>query len=351
MELTLASFLERNRIEQTDWDRSECDWESLKLIADDHNANRQNLEQAVEMHAGIIQQIGAVHSVRWRIKDSEHVLEKIVRKKLEGEEKYKSIDVDNYKSIITDLIGLRALHLFKEDCFSIHESLIATFEMPETPKAYIRSGDADGISKRYKSCGMEIATHPAGYRSIHYIISSKPLKEVIKAEIQVRTLFEEGWSEIDHRIRYPNYSDNELIMYFLQIFNRLAGSADEMGSFVSELERSLSENEKRLASHNEERQSSFNRIDELVKQLQAATNQVAAVGEERDSVRNTLERLQDEMAILKQETASPEGIDGAITYHKFLTSIGIQIPHPLTVTRQKRSIKNNLPINTTPPKE
>jgi hypothetical protein len=51
----------------------------------------------------------------------------------------------------------------------------------------------------------------------------------------VRTIFEEGWSEIDHNIRYPNFSDNPLTNNLLMILNRLAGSADEMSSFVQEL--------------------------------------------------------------------------------------------------------------------
>ena len=59
------------------------------------------------------------------------------------------------------------------------------------------------------------------------------------AEIQVRTIFEEGWSEIDHKIRYPYDADNPVLGQFLVVFNRLAGSADEMGSFVKLLKRKL----------------------------------------------------------------------------------------------------------------
>jgi hypothetical protein len=60
-------------------------------------------------------------------------------------------------------------------------------------------------------------------------------------ELQVRTIFEEAWSEIDHRVRYPRVSDEELLEQFLAIFSRLAGSADEMGTFIKQLSLHLTE--------------------------------------------------------------------------------------------------------------
>ena len=63
------------------------------------------------------------------------------------------------------------------------------------------------------------------------------------SEVQVRTIFEEGWSEIDHNIRYPNHSDDKIISQFLVVFNRLAGSADEMGSYIQFLKSALEERE------------------------------------------------------------------------------------------------------------
>ena len=50
-------------------------------------------------------------------------------------------------------------------------------------------------------------------------------------EIQGRTLFEEGWSEIDHDIVYPYYKDDEMLKDFSTLLNRLSGMADEMSSY------------------------------------------------------------------------------------------------------------------------
>lgn len=48
-------------------------------------------------------------------------------------------------------------------------------------------------------------------------------------EVQVRTLFEEGWGEIDHHILYPYKKQNPMLTEFSELLNRLTGMGDEMG--------------------------------------------------------------------------------------------------------------------------
>ena len=45
------------------------------------------------------------------------------------------------KKIITDLIGVRVLHLFKDDWKNIHEDIINLWEMKETPQINVPRGD------------------------------------------------------------------------------------------------------------------------------------------------------------------------------------------------------------------
>ncbi|MBP2655628.1 MAG: RelA/SpoT domain protein [Firmicutes bacterium] len=59
------------------------------------------------------------------------------------------------------------------------------------------------------------------------------------AELHVRTIFEEAWSEINHHIRYHYQVDNHILGNYLEIFNRLVDSADEMGSFIKLLDGEL----------------------------------------------------------------------------------------------------------------
>lgn len=133
---------------------------------------------------------------------------------------------------------IRILHLFKKDWQSIHHFINTMWRQVEQPIIYLRTGD-ESESDLYSNKGCRIKLHDAGYRSAHYVIKTRPIKDEIFTEIQVRTIFEEGWSEIDHQVRYPDISDDHLINHFLMIFNRLAGSADEMGAFIFELKETL----------------------------------------------------------------------------------------------------------------
>lgn len=135
--------------------------------------------------------------------------------------------------------------------------------------AYYREGDEENILEAYRENNCETKKHPAGYRSIHYIISTQPTLRKIHSEIQVRTIFEEGWSEIDHKVRYPDFSDNELISYFLTIFNRMAGNADEMGSFVRNLTNEVSINTLLIKEHRNKQDEYLARIEELAYALSA----------------------------------------------------------------------------------
>lgn len=166
-------------------------------------------------------------------------------------DKYKNLDKSNYEKFITDLIGIRCLVLFKADWKSFHYYILSKFEnnveyyikdsildfdddenhcyIAEEPKVHIRNGDARELYD-------EVLPHDSVidgkvYRSVHYIIKYKG----IYLEIQVRTLFEEGWGEIDHAVVYPYYQNDEILKEYTELLNRLSGLADEMGGFFNRL--------------------------------------------------------------------------------------------------------------------
>ena len=252
-DLSLEDFLLRNRISTETWGKANIEWSLLQEIAADHEDQSERLGESAKLFASTIQKFGKVHSVRWRVKDPEHLLEKIVRKRVGKNEKYEDISPENYYERVTDLVGIRALHLFKEDCLEIDLAIKDSWEIIETPVVYVRDGDSDELIKMFKEKNFEVKVHPAGYRSVHYVFESSPNKRKLITEIQVRTIFEEGWSEIDHKVRYPNFSDNEQVLYFLAIFNRLAGSADEMGGFVLGLVATIHRLEKSAANATKEK--------------------------------------------------------------------------------------------------
>ena len=239
LQCNLDVFLKENRINPEDWQSSNISWDDLLLIGQDHEQQQAALEASAISNASFIQRFNGVHSVRWRVKDSSHLMAKIIRKRVAKEPKYMDISAINYIEVVDDLIGLRALHLFKEDCFEIDREVRAIFPLKENPIAYIREGDNPELIARYEEAGMGVKKHKDNYRSIHYILATKPTLRVVNIELQVRTIFEEGWSEIDHKVRYPNFPNNQHLRGILNILNGMTGQADDTGGLIHKLSKEL----------------------------------------------------------------------------------------------------------------
>jgi ppGpp synthetase/RelA/SpoT-type nucleotidyltranferase len=206
------------------------DWGELKKIGKDYEKIRPNLDAAGRFV--IDQMIGspAIHSLNYRLKDPDHLIEKIIRKRVQNPDRI--ISLENYRDEITDLVGIRALHLFKEDWQGIHKYICENWNLAEQPVAYVRNGDSKRITDYYRRSECLVQEHKHGYRSVHYLLRIQPGNEAFFLEVQVRTLFEEAWGEIDHRVRYPYEQNNELLVRLSSILNRLAGDADELGSYM-----------------------------------------------------------------------------------------------------------------------
>lgn len=214
--------------------------------------------------------LGKAHSIRARIKDPEHLIGKVIRNVNERPEKYKDISVDNYSKIVTDLIGVRIIILDKHDWRVVHNALLKLFT--NDPARYARKGNdiVDNFEKyklpedqkddntqtvqeirrawsyhaeqpvvyitteddrdEYVDDNLRVDNAKKHYRSIHYIIRY----DEVYFEIQVRTLFEEGWLEFDHRIKYPSDRNNSKKEQYIQILSSLAGAADSLIAFYRE---------------------------------------------------------------------------------------------------------------------
>ncbi|MCK6437210.1 RelA/SpoT domain-containing protein [Rivihabitans pingtungensis] len=317
-------FLSNNRVDSETWGLANIDWSVLSEIASDYNAQLDSLRDTAELFSRIIQRFSAVHSVRWRVKETSHLLEKIVRKRAANNEKYKDINKDNYFAIVSDLVGIRVLHLFKNEYLSIDADLKKNWEPIETPIAYVREGDSSSLMEKLKELGFDVKLHSDGYRSVHYICSSQHLRRKILVEIQVRTIFEEAWSEIDHQVRYPNFSDSPLVSYFLTIFNRLAGSADEMGTFVKDLTSELDGMNAKLIDANREKEEAFMAMDRMISDLEQGKQQDA-------ETRKKIGELQDEIRKLKGISSVGNRKDAALAA---MTIASMQPREPTSISRE-----------------
>ena len=235
--IELDSFLENHNLSRSEFNSTGLKPAELDAIAQDFGAQRQQLTHVANLAANTLQQVPKVHSVKVRLKSPDGLVAKIIRKKIS--EPTREIRLDNYESEITDLIGARALHLFKDEWEPVSKFIRSHWDQHEDPVAYYRNGDPVEVVQAFSSASMKTEEHKAGYRSVHHIVSCSPSKKIHLIEIQVRTIFEEAWSEIDHIVRYPRKTDDKELDSFLMLFNSFAGNADSMGTFLIKLRQRL----------------------------------------------------------------------------------------------------------------
>lgn len=168
-----------------------------------------------------------VHSVRSRLKDPEHLREKVRRKWGDG-----PIDPENLLSRVTDLAGVRVLHLHTSQFPAIHNLIMRRVEdqdwiLHEPPKAYSWDPDAQAV---FRGCGVDVISKES-YTSVHYIVrphAGSPLT----CEIQVRTLFEEIWGEVDHVINYPHPTQSAACREQLKVLAKLAAAGTRLADSI-----------------------------------------------------------------------------------------------------------------------
>jgi ppGpp synthetase/RelA/SpoT-type nucleotidyltranferase len=215
---------------------------NIKEIYEDYMQYESSYENQAQFIANILRSQEMVHSVKSRIKDPDRLIEKVIRKTESRKDKYGDdfeFTVDNYKDEINDLIGIRVIHIFKDQWQEIHEFILKTWKVIEIT-ANVRAGDD---IKVFEDPSIEVRSKASGYRSVHYLVEFFPTSQRVIAEIQVRTIFEEGYGEIDHRLRYSHQEIPEILQSNLLLFNRIVGSADEMASLINNLSREWGDKE------------------------------------------------------------------------------------------------------------
>lgn len=251
-------FFKLYKVNPNDFIATGLKWDDLMKIEVDYEEYKKSLIPTVNFVVESLKNIESIKYIKSRLKDNYGLIEKIIRKRIERPDD--DITLKNYKQKITDLAGVKAIHLFKDEWLNVHEYIINNWDLFEQPIVYVRQGEEKEEDnpniKMYNEKKLRIQEHPKAYRSIHYIIKCQPLKISHCVEIQVRTIFEDGWSEIDHLIRYPNNVKDPILSIYLILFNRLAGHADEMGTFLKQLDNYLNENKNKL-----------NKFDEVIKKL------------------------------------------------------------------------------------
>lgn len=171
-----------------------------------------------------------IHSIKSRFKDPDHLEKKLYRKLETG----KIINTDNLFDEITDFIGVRVLHLYQEQFIEINKAIQEKISngdwlLVENPKAM--TWDPESV-KFYNQLNIETELRDTFYTSIHYLVKPNNPNAVVCCEIQIRTLFEEIWGEIDHTINYPDATESIACKEQLRVLSKLVSTGTRLADSI-----------------------------------------------------------------------------------------------------------------------
>ncbi|MFA6922517.1 MAG: RelA/SpoT domain-containing protein [Gallionella sp.] len=169
-----------------------------------------------------------VHSVKSRLKDTDHLRDKIIRKWKDG-----PITPETLFSRITDFAGVRVIHLYSQQFRDIHSAIVehvaqGYWYLNEPPVAYSWDPEATAF---FTKLGLNAQTRDSYYTSIHYVVKPQRATD-LACEIQVRTLFEEAWGEIDHALNYPHPTDVLACNEQIRVLAKLASTGTRLADSI-----------------------------------------------------------------------------------------------------------------------
>ncbi|MEQ1538415.1 MAG: hypothetical protein ABL928_05775 [Sphingorhabdus sp.] len=132
--------------------------------------------------------------IQSRVKDREECISKFVLK-------YQSYLEDakipyEIKDHITDLIGIRVICLYEDEVKIIGDILREHFKILEMTDKSAEIEDTDG-EFGYKGLHLDLKINSVRISLPEYAQISE-----FRAEIQIRTIVQDGWSTLDHKIKY-----------------------------------------------------------------------------------------------------------------------------------------------------
>lgn len=344
----------------------------------DYILNQEILKQQAQYFGNILHLGEEINSVKWRVKDPIHLLTKIVRKrkaaiKEQKDSPYLGINVNNYKNIIDDLVGIRAIYLFKENWERVNKFILQNFSVCGNENITIYHAPDDDLSfypnDDVSSYNYKRVKRDSRYRSTHYIIKGIT-PHSYNFELQTRTILDEAWGEIDHHVRYPKFEDHPELKRKMSVLNGAISGCEELTSnfysYFNNLDSNISDGDRALdfvnrltiqAEQEKTVQNISNQID-VIEETAKMTDEVwdNIISEAAQSREN--ERILKNKGILdtndKVLTSKNNVLDGLIKYygrmlipeesHEALSSF-FNNPKPdkgkqITQTLDKRKVKN-----------
>lgn len=173
-----------------------------------------------------------IHFTSHRIKTEDSLRAKLERRALAAEDGSTAggiIDKSNLFEVITDLAGLRIIHLHTEQLFRMHPLILKLLEREKytlvgQPTAYCWDVEYEEL---FEQVGIETEQRQSMYTTVHYDILAKQ-ETGIRCEIQVRSLMDEVWAEVSHQVNYPRAAPSVTCQDLLKVLARLTSGCGRL---------------------------------------------------------------------------------------------------------------------------
>lgn len=173
-------------------------YETNRNLLEDAKDSFITLTNALTRHSGNI----PIAKIEGRIKDKEECIRKFNRKyrtQLESSSTPYSI-----KESITDLIGLRVVCLYEDDIHKIKKCFEEHFKVIDITDKISQIEETEG-SFGYKGLHLDLKLNTERQQLPEYGIYAE-----FRFEVQIRTIIQDSWSVLDHKIQYKKSIPHEL---------------------------------------------------------------------------------------------------------------------------------------------
>ena len=162
-----------------------------------------------------------IHFIKYRIKDERSLRVKLEKVLMNAEEQ-------DLVDRVTDFAGLRIIHLHMDQLAIMHPCVLDILNEQKCEllgsKAYYWDLEYEDL---FRQMGIEAEQRISMYMTVHYDIVANN-RQKITCELQVRSLMEELWGEVSHRINYPDPSSSVSCQDQLKVLARLTSGCGRL---------------------------------------------------------------------------------------------------------------------------
>lgn len=172
-----------------------------------------------------------IHFIKCRVKDPEHLRAKLRLNAIEAKASGRApvVDVENLFEQVNDLAGVRILHLHTDEMENINKHIVAILDEEKyrligKPVAHVWD---DEYHRYFSELGLTTVMRETMYASVHYVIELNTASRV-RCELQVRTLADELWGEVSHKVDYSEPTESVACKEQLKVLARVTSGCTRL---------------------------------------------------------------------------------------------------------------------------